>query len=133
MNARSFLVPLTIATVVLYVIAIAVLFLIKKPMPPIVWGLIPFYGIVTFFLYQMIRRAGEKSAPRFVASVNASVLIKLFMTAMIAGVYFFLGLPGKKALALAVMGIYAIYTFVLISALLPVLRNTGNKKDNEVK
>jgi hypothetical protein len=123
MNTKAFLVPLTIATVLLYVIAIVVLFLVKKPMPDVIWVLIPLYGVVTYFLYQMIASASAKSPHRFIASVNASVLVKLFMSAIIVGGYFFLQLPGKKALAMAIMGIYAIYTTVLIRALLPVIRN----------
>lgn len=126
MNSRAILIPLAIATVLLFIVAIIALFVTKKSMPALVWGLIPLYGIVTYFLYQMIGNSSVKTPHRFVASVNASVLIKLFMTAMIVGVYFFLGLPGKKALALAVMGIYAVYTTVLIRALLPILRK-GNK------
>lgn len=126
MNSRAFLIPLSIATILLFVFAIIVLFAVKKEMPPIVWVLIPVYGIVTFLLYQMIAGASRKTPHRFVASVNASVLVKLFMTACIVGAYFYLGLPGKKALALAVMGIYAVYTSVLIRALLPVIRK-GNK------
>jgi hypothetical protein len=122
MNTRSFLIPLAIATVLLFVVAVIVLFLAKKTMPSVVWALIPLYGIVTFILYQMIKNASTKSPARFVASVNGSVLIKLFMTACIVGGYFYLNLPGKKALALAVMGIYAVYTTVLIRALLPVIR-----------
>lgn len=128
MNSRKFLITVTIATVLLFVIAVVVLFITKKEMPPAVWALIPLYGIVTFLLYQMLCNASKKSPARFVASVNGSVLIKLFMSALIVGVYFYLGLPGKKALALAVMGIYAVYTSVLIRALLPVLRNP-NKSD----
>jgi hypothetical protein len=122
MNSKAFLIPLAIATIVLYVLAIAVLFLVKKPMPDAVWVLIPLYGVVTYFLYQMIASSSAKSPHRFVASVNGSVLIKLFMSAIIAGGYFYLKLPGKKALALAVMGIYAIYTTVLVRELLPILR-----------
>lgn len=122
MNARAFLIPLTVATVLLYVFAIVILFLVKKPMPDAVWVLIPLYGVVTYFLYQMIASASAKTPHRFIASVNASVLVKLFMSAIIVGGYFFLQLPGKKALALAIMGIYAIYTTVLIRALLPVIR-----------
>jgi hypothetical protein len=122
MNTRAFLLPLTIATVLLYVAAMIILFLVKKPMPDAVWVLIPLYGVVTFFLYQMIASASAKTPHRFIASVNASVLVKLFMSAIIVGGYFFLQLPGKKALALAIMGIYAIYTTVLIRALLPVIR-----------
>ena len=122
MNARAFLIPLTIAIVLLYVLAFFVLFLVKKPMPDAVWVLIPLYGVVTYFLYQMIASASAKTPHRFIASVNASVLVKLFMSACIVGGYFFLQLPGKKALALSVMGIYAIYTTVLIRALIPVIR-----------
>jgi hypothetical protein len=125
MNTRAFLTPLTIATVLLYVLAIVVLFIVKKPMPDAVWVLIPLYGAVTYFLYQMIASASSKSPHRFIASVNASVLVKLFMSACIVGGYFYAQLPGKKALAFAVMGIYAIYTTVLIGALLPVIRK-GN-------
>lgn len=126
MNARKFLIPLTIATTLLFVVAIVVLFLVKKEMPSVVWALIPLYGIVTFLLYQMLCNASKKSPARFVASVNGSVLIKLFMSAMIVGVYFYLGLPGRKALALAVMGIYAVYTTVLIRALLPEMRKPNS-------
>jgi hypothetical protein len=54
MNARAFLIPLTIATVLLYVLAMVVLFVVKKPMPDVIWVLIPLYGVVTYFLYQMI-------------------------------------------------------------------------------
>jgi hypothetical protein len=122
MNSRAFLIPLTIATILLYVLAIIILFIAKKPMPEAVWVLIPLYGVVTYFLYQMIASASAKTPHRFIASVNASVLVKLFMSACIVGGYFFLQLPGKKALALAVMGIYAIYTTVLIRALIPVIR-----------
>lgn len=122
MNSKAFLIPLVIATIVLYVLAIAVMFLVKKPMPDAVWVLIPLYGVVTYFLYQMIASSSAKSPHRFVASVNGSVLIKLFMSAIIVGVCFYLKLPGKKALAFAVMGIYVIYTTVLVRELLPVLR-----------
>jgi hypothetical protein len=122
MNSRAFLIPLTIATVLLYVLAFVILFIVKKPMPDAVWVLIPLYGVVTYFLYQMIASASARTPYRFIASVNASVLVKLFMSACIVGGYFFLQLPGKKALALAVMGIYAIYTTVLIRALIPVIR-----------
>jgi hypothetical protein len=122
MNARAFLIPLSIATILLYVLAVILLFIVKKPMPDAVWVLIPLYGVVTYFLYQMLASASTKSPHRFIASVNGSVLIKLFMSACIVGGYFYLQLPGKKALALAVMGIYAIYTSVLIRALLPVIR-----------
>jgi hypothetical protein len=122
MNARAFLIPLSVATILLYVLAVVVLFIVKKPMPDAVWVLIPLYGVVTYFLYQMIASASAKSPHRFIASVNGSVLIKLFMSACIVGGYFYLQLPGKKALALSVMGIYAIYTSVLIRALLPVIR-----------
>ena len=125
MNSRAFLIPLTIATVLLYVLAFAILFIVKKPMPDAVWVLIPLYGVVTYFLYQMIASSSSKSPHRFIASVNASVLVKLFMSACIVGGYFYAQLPGKKALAFAVMGIYAIYTAVLIRALLPVIRK-GN-------
>ncbi len=128
MSSKAILLPVTIATVLLYVVAMIVLFATKKEMPSVVWMLIPLYGAVTFMLYRMIRGAAKKSPHRFVASVNGSVLIKLFMTAIIVGVYFFLGLPGKKAVALSVMGIYAVYTTVLIRALLPILRN-GNKSN----
>lgn len=122
MNSRAFLIPLTIATVVIYVLAMVVLFFVKKPMPTAVWVLIPLYGVVTYFLYQMIASSSAKSPQRFVASVNGSVLIKLFMSACIVGGYFYLQLPGKKALALAIMGIYTVYTTVLIRELLPVIR-----------
>jgi hypothetical protein len=122
MNSRAFLIPLTIATVLLYVLAFIILFIVKKPMPDAVWVLIPLYGVVTYFLYQMIASASARTPHRFIASVNASVLVKLFMSACIVGGYFFMQLPGKKALALAVMGIYAIYTTVLIRALIPVIR-----------
>jgi hypothetical protein len=125
MNPRKFLLPLAIATVLLFVVAFVILFLVKKEMPSVVWGLIPLYGIVTYMLYQMISHSSKKSPARFVASVNGSVLIKLFMTALIVGGYFFLGYPGRKALALAVLGIYAVYTTVLIRALIPILRNNG--------
>ena len=122
MNARAFLIPLTIATVLLYVLAMVVLFVVKKPMPDVIWVLIPLYGVVTYFLYQMIASSSSKSPHRFIASVNASVLVKLFMSACIVGGYFYLQLPGKKALAMAIMGIYAVYTTVLIRELLPVIR-----------
>jgi hypothetical protein len=122
MNSRAFLIPLTIATVLLYVLAIVILFIAKKPMPDAVWVLIPLYGVVTYFLYQMIASASAKTPHRFIASVNASVLVKLFMSACIVGGYFYLQLPGKKALAMAIMGIYAVYTTVLIRELLPVIR-----------
>jgi hypothetical protein len=127
MNTRAFLVPLAIGTIILFIIAIVALFLVKKPLPNVVWALIPLYGIVTYFLYQMISHSSTKSPHRFVASVNASVLIKLFMTAIIVGVYFALGYPGRKALALSVMGIYAVYTTVLIWSLLPILRKDNKK------
>jgi len=127
MNSRAILIPLTIATVLLFIVAMIVLFVVKKELPPIVWILIPVYGIVTFLLYQMIKNTTAKTPARFIATVNGSVMIKLFMTALIVGVYFFLDLPGRKGLALAVMGIYAVYTTVLIRALIPVLRN-GNKQ-----
>jgi hypothetical protein len=126
MNSRAFLVPLTVATVVLFIIAMLVLFISKRELPPIVWVLIPLYGVVTYLLYMMIKNTVAKTPHRFIATVNGSVMIKLFMTALIVGVYFYLGLPGRKALALAVMGIYAVYTTVLIRALIPVLRK-GNK------
>ena len=122
MNSKAFLLPLTVATALLYVVAFTVLFLVKKPMPDAVWVLIPLYGVVTYFLYQMIVASSSKSPHRFIASVNASVLSKLLMSACIVGGYFYLQLPGKKALAMSVMGIYAIYTTVLIRALLPVIR-----------
>ena len=122
MNSKAFLRPLTVATALLYVVAFTVLFLVKKPMPDAVWVLIPLYGVVTYFLYQMIVASSSKSPHRFIASVNASVLFKLLMSACIVGGYFYLQLPGKKALAMSVMGIYAIYTTVLIRALLPVIR-----------
>ena len=122
MNSKAFLLPLTFATALLYVVAFMVLFLVKKPMPDAVWVLIPLYGVVTYFLYQMIVASSSKSPHRFIASVNASVLFKLLMSACIVGGYFYLQLPGKKALAMSVMGIYAIYTTVLIRALLPVIR-----------
>ena len=122
MNARAFLIPLTIATVLLYMLAMVVLFVVKKPMPDVIWVLIPLYGVVTYFLYQMIASSSAKSPHRFIASVNGSVLVKLFMSACIVGGYFYLQLPGKKALAMAIMGIYAVYTTVLIRALLPVIR-----------
>lgn len=122
MNSKAFLLPLTVATALLYVVAFTVLFLVKKPMPDAVWVLIPLYGVVTYFLYQMIVASSSKSPHRFIASVNASVLFKLLMSACIVGGYFYLQLPGKKALAMSVMGIYAIYTTVLIRALLPVIR-----------
>ena len=122
MNSKAFLLPLTVAAALLYVVAFTVLFLVKKPMPDTVWVLIPLYGVVTYFLYQMIVASSSKSPHRFIASVNASVLFKLLMSACIVGGYFYLQLPGKKALAMSVMGIYAIYTTVLIRALLPVIR-----------
>jgi len=122
MNTKAFLLPLTSATVLLYVLAVVVLFVVKKPMPDAVWVLIPLYGVVTYFLYQMIVSSSAKSPIRFIASVNASILVKLFMSACIVGGYFYLQFPGKKALAMAIMGIYATYTSVLIRALLPVIR-----------
>jgi len=122
MNSKAFLLPLTVATALLYAVAFTVLFLVKKPMPDAVWVLIPLYGVVTYFLYQMIVASSSKSPHRFIASVNASVLFKLIISACIVGGYFYLQLPGKKALAMSVMGIYAIYTTVLIRALLPVIR-----------
>ena|SRR6185436_20235550 len=127
MNSRAFLLPLAIATIILFVIAMIVLFAVKRELPSIVWFLIPLYGIVTFMLYQMIKNATIKTPARFVATVNGSIMIKLFMTALIVGVYFYLDMPGKKALALAVMGIYAVYTTVLIRALIPVLRKGKEK------
>ncbi|MDZ4822928.1 MAG: hypothetical protein SH856_05675 [Flavobacteriales bacterium] len=127
MSYRIFIVQLLLAAVVLYALAAVAIFIARSTMPWMVWLLIPVYGAFTLFLYRMIAKASEKSPHRFVSAVNASVVIKLMVTATIVGIYMALKMPHPKALALAAMGIYLVYTFVLVRALLPVLKGGGKK------
>jgi hypothetical protein len=122
----SFALKLIIAGIVLVAIALILQSVLHKEVPMLVWFLIPLYALVTWLLYYMIGSASKKSPHRFVAAVNGAVIIKLFLTAGIVAAYLFLGYPGKKALALSVMGIYLVNTAVLIWALIPALRGKNN-------
>lgn len=123
MNLKPIVVSVVIASLVLFAGAYFGQYLSKKEMPALVWMLIPFYAVITILLYRMITRAIQKTPTRFVTAVYASVLVKLLLSILIVGVYFFLQMQGKKALAVSVMGIYFVFTVVLIRALLPVVRS----------
>lgn len=123
MNLKPIVVSVVIASLVLFAGAYFGQYLSKKEMPAFVWMLIPFYAVITILLYRMITRAIQKTPTRFVTAVYASVLVKLLLSILIVGVYFFLQMQGKKALAVSVMGIYFVFTVVLIRALLPVVRS----------
>jgi hypothetical protein len=126
MNLRSQYISVIITAVTLYALALLSSFIAQKPMPTIVWYLIPLYGIVTALLFKMIRSSLKKNPTRFVTSVYATVLIKLMLSMIIAGIYLFMGFPGRRAFVIAIMGIYALYTFVLIRSLLPLVRSGGS-------
>lgn len=118
----GFTIKLVLAAIFLAAAALLLQSVLHKTIPTIVWFLIPAYGLVTALLFYLIKAGAARSPHRFVASVNGSVLIKIMLTAAIVGIYLFLGLPYKKAFALSVMGIYFVYTGVLIWALVPMLR-----------
>ncbi len=108
-------------------IALAVSHFSGKVLPAAVWYLIPGYALLTLLLYRIVAGAGKKSPHRFVAAVNGSVTIKLLVTAATAGVYFMAGMPHRKAFALALLGIYLVFTAILIAALLPELRKPSGR------
>ena len=108
-------------------IALAVAAFSGKTLPDAVWYLIPGYALMTLLLYRIVAGAGKKSPHRFVAAVNGSVTIKLLVTAATAGVYFMAGMPHRKAFALALLGIYLVFTAILIAALLPELRKPSGQ------
>ncbi|HEY8404731.1 MAG TPA: hypothetical protein VIK71_08985 [Flavobacteriales bacterium] len=125
MNLQPHYISVIITAVILYALAFLGSMIAQKPIPAIVWYLIPLYGIVTALLFRMIRSSLRKNPTRFVTSVYATVLIKLMLSMIIAGVYLFMGFPGRKAFVIAIMGIYASYTVVLIRSLLPLVRSGG--------
>lgn len=125
MNLQSQYISVIVTAIILYVFAFLASFIAQKPIPVIVWYLIPLYGVVTALLFKMIRSSLKKNPTRFVTSVYATVLIKLMLSMIIAGVYLFMGFPGRKAFVIAIMGIYALYTVVLIRSLLPLVRTGG--------
>ena len=98
-----------------------------KSLPDAVWYLIPGYALLTLLLYLIVAGASKKSPHRFVAAVNGSVTIKLLATAATAAVYFMAGMPHRKAFALALLGIYLVFTAILIAALLPELRKPSGQ------
>jgi hypothetical protein len=125
MNLQSQYISVIVTAIILYAFAFLASFIAQKPIPVIVWYLIPLYGVVTALLFKMIRSSLKKNPTRFVTSVYATVLIKLMLSMIIAGVYLFMGFPGRKAFVIAIMGIYALYTVVLIRSLLPLVRTGG--------
>lgn len=122
MNLKSLYSSVAVSTILLFGLAYLGGYLAKKEIPTIVWVLIPVYSILTIVLYRMICSSVVKNPTRFVTSVYASVLIKLMLSVIIVGVYFFLQYPGRKAFTISMMGIYAVNTVVLIRALLPIVR-----------
>ncbi len=127
MNLKPVLMSVSLAIVLLYAGAYLGEYLSHKVLPGIVWGLIPIYGVLTVLLFRMISASVQKNPTRFVTSVYASVLIKLMLSVMIVGVYFYIQYPARKAFTIAIMGIYAVFTFVLIRSLLPLVRSNGNE------
>ncbi len=125
MNLKPLYFSVAISIVFLYAAAFLGAFLAKKEIPVIVWALIPVYAMLTIVLYRMIRTSVQKNPTRFVTSVYASVLIKLMLSVLIVGIYFFMQYPARKAFTIAIMGIYAVFTVVLIRALLPIVRGEG--------
>lgn len=121
-NSVSFYVSIVVSMALLFVIAYFIPVIAKKELPQIIWWLIPVYSVLSIFLYHMIAKNVKNRPARFVTAVYSSVLIKLFLSILIVGAYFYLQLPGKKAFAIAVMGIYSINTVVLIRSILPLLR-----------
>lgn len=122
MNLKPFYTSVLVSTVLLYAGAYLGTYLSKKEMPVFVWFLIPLYAILTIVLFRIIANSVQKNPTRFVTAVYASVLIKLLLSMSIVGVYFFMQYPGKKAFAIAMLGIYAVYTSVLIRSLIPIVK-----------
>ena len=122
----SFLIKLLAASGFIAGVALLAQQLAHTALPLLSWMLIPVYGFLTLLLFSLIKGGAAKSPHRFVASVNGAVLIKLFVTAAIVATYLFLGLPGKKAFALSVIGIYGVFTAVLLWGLVPLLRQKRN-------
>lgn len=129
MESKPLYTSVAFATALLYAIAFLAEKLLEKELPTIVWLLIPVYAILTILLFRMISKASHKNSMRFVTSVYASVLVKLMFSAIIVAVYLFFKYPGRTAFVLSVMGIYAVFTVVLIRALLPAVR-TGGKTNS---
>jgi len=128
-NNKPFFISVFVACIILYAGAMMGVYLSKKEMPLLVWILIPLYALVTFILFKLISSSIQKTPTRFVTSVYTSVLVKLFLSLTIVGVYFFLQLPGKKALALATLVIYTVFTIVLIRSLLPLVRKNDQTQN----
>lgn len=78
MNSRAILILIAIATGFAFHHCYHSSFCHQKNHARCGLGLIPLYGIVTYFLYQMIGNSSVKTPHRFVASVNASVSDQTF-------------------------------------------------------
>lgn len=122
MISKMFYVWLFIAGAVLLV----TMFLLQQSLdlPLALYFSIVGFGVLTFLLYRNILKANERSPRRFVTAFMGSVSIKLLLTALVVGVLIYFDKPHKAQLAIGMMVIYVVYTFVLVRSLTQKLTDT---------
>jgi hypothetical protein len=121
---RTFFLSLILGVMLLLVIA-GVIHALWWPIPLGVWILIALYPLLTLLLFRMVAGARDKSPARFVATVNGTVITKLFVSALIAGTYFYFSRDTAKVFALSLMVVYLVNTVVFIRASLKMMRETS--------
>ena len=83
---------------------------------------------VTLISFFMARRGIENSNPHaFVRSVMGSIMIKLFICVIAAGIYIAIYKKGLNKPALFIcMGLYLVYTFMEVGVLMKMLKERKN-------
>ena len=122
---RTFVLSLVLAVALLLSVA-GIVHFSWRPIPLGVWVLILLYPLLTGLLFRMVAGARDKSPARFVATVNGTVITKLFVSALIAGMYFYFSRDTAKVFTLSLMVVYLANTVVFIRASLKLMRESSN-------
>jgi hypothetical protein len=87
----------------------------KVSIPDVSYIVVVVYAIITLILYRNIISATAKNPQRFVTAVMASIIVKLFTSAIAVTVYVVLKQPNRVEFALTLFFIYAVFTALLTS------------------
>lgn len=118
MNGKPFFLATVATAAVLFAVAMALQNFTALIIPTFLYGVILFYTILNFLLFQLLKKGHSISPARFVTYFQGAVGIKLMssIALVFAGLYY---CPeNQNTLAIGVMIIYFLFTTVLVSYML---------------
>jgi hypothetical protein len=82
--------------------------------------------VVSFFIAK--KGLNDKNPHAFMRSINGSIMVKMFLTIIAAGIYIAIYKKGLNKGGLFIcMGLYLVYTFLEVSILTRMLRQKPNE------